>query len=287
MIDLKDMSFGYRGNGFFRSNPDSLFDQLSLKLVPGLYGLLGKNGAGKTTFLRIIAGLIYPHGGVCEVLKQVPGERNPSLLQEVFFLAEEFYLPGITGEQYRHSYASFYPRFDNDFFDRCLREFEIPSNRKLSKMSYGQKKKFLIAFGLSSNAQLLLLDEPTNGLDIPSKSQFRKLVAASWSEKQCVIISTHQVRDVEKLIDPILILDTGKIIFKHSLEEINRALKFSVYTHEEPKDGVLYSEKGLGGWAVMEQGPDETGGAVDLELLFNGVLSEPQRIDRIMKGERL
>ncbi|MBI9103366.1 MAG: ABC transporter ATP-binding protein [Spirochaetales bacterium] len=284
MIDLKEMSFSY---GKSRKGEKPLFDQLTLELGPGLFGLLGKNGAGKTTLMRIMAGLIYPHEGKCEVMEQVPGMRNPSLLEEIFFLSEEFYLPGMTGEEYRKMYSPFYPKFDHNFFDRCCREFEIEINKKLSKMSYGQKKKYLIAFGLASKTKLLLLDEPTNGLDIPSKAQFRKLVAASWSEEQTIVISTHQVRDVEKLIDPIIIVDNGKIIFKHSLEEINHALKFSVYSHEEEGDRILYSEKGLGGWAVMEAGPDEAGGAVDLELLFNGVLNDPKRISGLMKGVRV
>ena len=275
MVNLTEMSFSY--------GKKRLFDSLDLRLGPGLYGLLGKNGAGKTTLLRIIAGLIYPHQGSTLVMDQVPARRNPSLLKEIFFLSEEFYLPAVTGEAYAGLYSPFYPGFNREFFDRSCRELEINTSQTLSKMSYGQKKKFLIAFGLASGAKLMLLDEPTNGLDIPSKAQFRRLVASSWNEEQCVIISTHQVRDVEKLIDPIIILENGKIIFKHSLEEINRALRFSVYESEITGDRILYSEKGLGGWAVMEEGPDDAGGAVDLELLFNGVLQNPGRIGELMK----
>ncbi len=278
MIDLKEMSFGYGKN--------TLFNELTLNLGPGLYGLLGKNGAGKTSLLRIMAGLIYPHTGNCAVMEQIPGKRTPSFLREIFFLSEEFYLPRLTGLNYMELYAPFYPRFDRAFFSRCCGELELDCGKKLSNMSYGQKKKYLIAFGLASRTKLLLLDEPTNGLDIPSKAQFRRLVASSWTEDQCILISTHQVRDVEKLIDPIIIVENGKIIFKHTLEEVNSALKFSVYPREEEGSNILYSEKGLGGWAVLEEGPDETGAAVDLELLFNGVLNKPDRIETLMKEDR-
>jgi len=278
MITLKEMSFSY--------GKDHLFDNLSLELGPGIFGLLGKNGAGKSSLLRILTGLLYPGSGECRVLGQTPGRRTPSFLREVVLLSEEFYLPAIRGEEYIRLYSPFFPRFDHDFFARCVTELELDSRKKLSSLSYGQKKKFLIAFGLASGTKLLLLDEPTNGLDIPSKAQFRRLVASSWSEDRCIVISTHQVRDVEELIDPIIIVENGRIIFQNSLEEVNRGLKFSVSSQEKSGDGVLYSEKGLGGWAVLEEGPDEPGAAVDLELLFNGVLKEPERIARLMKGGR-
>ena len=218
------------------------------------------------------------------MIEQVPSERKPSFLQDVMLLSEEFYLPAVKGSEYINLYAPFYPRFDRKFFARCISELELRTDKKLSSLSYGQKKKFLLAFALASGTRILLLDEPTNGLDIPSKAQFRRLVAAAWSEERCIIISTHQVRDVEELIDPIIIVDAGRIIFQSSMEDINSRLKFSIDTKERQDAGVLYTEKGLGGWAVLEEGPDEQGAAVDLELLFNGVLKDPARIAGIMKG---
>jgi ABC-2 type transport system ATP-binding protein len=274
MIKLKDISFGY--------GRDNLFNHLSLELGPGIFGLLGKNGAGKSSLLRIIAGLLSVQSGEPRVLEQQPSARRPSFLQDVMLLTEEFYLPAVKGEEYVTLYAPFYPRFDRALFDRCAGELELNTRKKLNSLSYGQKKKFLLAFALASGTRLLLLDEPTNGLDIPSKAQFRRLVAAAWSEERCIIISTHQVRDVEELIDPIIIVENGRIIFQNSVEEINRGLKFSVSSRERVGGEVLYTEKGLGGWAVLEEGEDEPGAAVDLELLFNGVLKEPDRIARIM-----
>ena len=274
MIKLKEMSFGY--------GRENLFEHLSLDLEPGIFGLLGRNGAGKSSLLRILAGLLKTGSGECRILGKDPFDRQPSFLKDVMLLSEEFYLPAVTGREYVRLYAPFYPGFDRELFAKGVRELELDLDKKLTRLSYGQKKKFLIAFCLASGTRLLLLDEPTNGLDIPSKAQFRRLVASSWSSERCIIISTHQVRDVEELIDPIIIVEGGRILFKYSIEEINRGLRFSVSTRETTGEQVLYSEKGLGGWAVLEEGADEPGGAVDLELLFNGVLREPERISRIL-----
>lgn len=276
MVELKDLSFGYSGAGLFRD--------LSLSLKPGIYGLLGKNGAGKSTLLRIIAGLLYPQNGQCHTLSENPADRQPSLLSDVFLISEEFFLPRMGMTEYVKLWSPFYPRFDHAFFVRCAEEMEIEEGKNLFSMSYGQKKKFLIAFGLAAGTRLLLLDEPTNGLDIPSKTQFRRLVAASWTSQRCIIISTHQVKDVEQLIEPILILDRGKIIFNHTLEDVSQAMRVSLSPLERHDEKVIYAEKSLGGWAILEEGRDPQGKTVDLELLFNAVLSSPEKISSLLAG---
>jgi ABC-type multidrug transport system, ATPase component len=170
MIDIQNLHFAYKKK--------KVFTGLSLKLQPGhIYGLLGKNGTGKSTLLRNIAGMLFPDQGKINVLNYTPGERKPAFLQEVFMVPEELYFPDIPLEQLLKYYAPFYPRFDREQFERYITEFEIPRDNSFLRMSYGQKKKVLISFGLASNAAVLLMDEPTNGLDIMSKSQFRKVMA--------------------------------------------------------------------------------------------------------------
>jgi ABC-2 type transport system ATP-binding protein len=277
MIQITHLGFAYG-----RKPP--LFKNLSLQLVPGnIYGLLGKNGAGKTTLLKIIAGALHVQSGACSVFAENPGKRTPQLLREIFFLPEDFSVPAVSAEAFVSLYAPFYPRFNRDEFNSHLGEFQLAAQDRLPSLSFGQKKKFLIAFGLASNCRLLILDEPTNGLDIPSKSQFRKLVASSLSEDKSFIISTHQVRDLEALIDPIVILDEGGIIFNHSMMDVSRKLTVSLSREEPDPATVVYSEKVLGGYTVLEENRDDRETNIDLELLFNAVIGQHEKMARLLE----
>jgi ABC-2 type transport system ATP-binding protein len=193
------------------------------------------------------------------------------MLQDVFLVPEEFYFPAIYFSDYLKAYAHFYPRFDYELMDRLIEEFELPVGNNLQRLSLGQKKKFLIAFALATRCRLLVLDEPTNGLDIPSKSLFRKVLAGSLDENQLVIISTHQVKDVENLIDTIIILDKGKVIFQKTLEEISGKVCFVNGTSEEVKEAI-YSEAVPGGYRLMTSKTDEET-EIDIELLFNAIIT--------------
>jgi ABC-2 type transport system ATP-binding protein len=263
MIQIKDLNFGY-------SRQQTLFNGLTLRLGAGsITGLLGKNGAGKTSLLKLLTGLLHPNGGELSVLNHTPKKREVSMLNDIFLVPEEFYFPAVTIEDYLKAYAPFYPRFDQGMIDRILAEFELYLSQNLQKLSHGQKKKFLIAFALATRCRLLALDEPTNGLDIPSKALFRKILAGSLDENQLVIISTHQVKDVENLIDKIIILDNGKVIFNHTMEEISNKVCFVNGTSEDTKDSI-YSEAVPGGYRMMmPNGYAET--EIDIELLFNAI----------------
>jgi ABC-2 type transport system ATP-binding protein len=278
MVEIKNMSFGYRRT--------RLFSGLNLSLAPGnIYGLLGRNGAGKTTLLKIICGLRLAQGGQCEVLGFDPARRPARLLEDVCFISEELHVPAIPAHLFEKLYAPLYPRFSHASFEEYLREFELDTSKKLTELSYGQKKKFLLAFGLASTTRILLLDEPTNGLDIPSKSQFRRLLARSGGEDQVILISTHQVRDMENIIDPIIILDEGRIIFQQPLQEAARRLSASL-EREEPTDGTaIYSEKTLGGYVVVRENAGQQETNVDLEVLFNAVTTNRERVQTIFAAD--
>lgn len=266
VVQMQDVAFSYKSK--------QLFSHLDLRIERGnIYGLLGKNGAGKTTLLKLLSGQLFPIGGTISVLGEDPKKRTPSLLSEIFYLPEEFPLPKLKAVEYLRMLTPFYPRFDHTLFGIYCKDFDVDLNQRLDEMSLGQKKKVLLSFGLASNTELLILDEPTNGLDIPSKRQFRQTVASAMTENRTFIISTHQVRDMENLIDPVIILHDGQVIFNDTLASMSDRYVLSL-TNVEPKAGeVAYSEKVLGGWMVLKELPaDGEGQPLDLETLFNVVV---------------
>ncbi len=273
MIELKHIQFSY-------SKGKKLFNDLDLTIQPGsIYGLLGRNGAGKSTLLKQVCGMLYPDSGECTVFGIESKDRLPQMLQDIYIVPEEFQMPDIKLNLYTKLNSVFYPKFSQELMDSYIKEFELPENEKLSKLSYGQKKKFLIAFGLATNARVIIFDEPTNGLDIPSKSQFRKIIASSLDENRIFIISTHQVRDLENLIDTIVILEQGKIIFNHSVAAISEKLAFEQNLNGFSSDEILYSEEitGKKSGILKNQSGMET--RIDLELLFNGVMKNSASIN--------
>ena len=275
MIHLDRVSFGY-------SKKKKLFENLSLTLESGhIYGLLGKNGAGKSSLLRNIVGLLFPVDGHITVVGHEPRKRLPAFLQDVFFIPEEIYLPSVTIKKYVEMLAPFYPKFDEEQFESYIAEMDLPEGNKLTGMSYGQKKKFLIAFALSTNTRVLIMDEPTNGLDIPSKSQFRKLVSTNLDKNRLFLISTHQVRDLDNLIDSIIILENSQILIQHSLDTVAEKLCFGTLPSIEYDNRVIYSEPSLKGYKAVFENSELEESRVDLEYLFNAVLENPERIRQI------
>lgn len=268
VVHMQNIGFSY--------TQSRLFNHLDLEIKRGnIYGLLGKNGAGKTTLLKILSGQLFIEEGETKVLGENPQERKPSLLSEIFYLPEEFPLPKMKASEYLAMRSPFYPKFDHEMFSQYCREFDIDLNQRLDQMSLGQKKKVLLSFGLATNTALLILDEPTNGLDIPSKRQFRQTVASAMTEQRTFIISTHQVRDMENLIDPIIILHDGKVIFNDTVESVNEKYVLSLTTEQPKADEGMYTEKVLGGWMVLsERTDDREGKPLDLETLFNVIIEQ-------------
>ena len=275
MITLKELSFSY-------SRKKEVLDRINLEVGSGhICGLLGKNGEGKTTLLNLLSGQIFPDQGSCLVLEETPSERNARFLQQIFLLPEEISMPEVTAIEYIKMYAPFYPTFRDDICKACVESFEIKLSDRLSKMSQGQRKKVAITLALAAHTPLLLMDEPTNGLDIPSKATFRRLVASLIDDNQTVIISTHQVRDLESLIDTVLILDQRQILLNKTLNEIGEKLYFGPLL---PEEKALYSEPTPQGTigVTARDGKEET--AVSLELLFNAAITYPKEIQRIMNS---
>ena len=269
MIEIKDMSFKYAGQ------KSLVFDHFNLRIEENkIYGLLGKNGTGKSTLLYLVAGLLRPTSGSVCCDSVATYQRQAETLREMFLVPEEFDLPSMTLKRFVDLNAPFYPRFSQERLEACLRDFELETDLQLQSLSMGQKKKVFMSFALATNTKLLLMDEPTNGLDIPSKSQFRKTVAQNMNDDQTIIISTHQVHDVEALLDHILMLNQRELLLNASVQEITEKYVFE-YRQPNDMEGVLYAEPTLQGNAVMarrQEGQAET--QVNLELLFNAVANK-------------
>ena len=226
MVNLKDVSFSY--------GKHKVLGNVSMKLEKGkIYGLLGENGVGKSTRLKILSGLLKPEGGECTVFGEVPYSRNPSFLQDVYYLPEDFMGENVVVEKYALQVGEFYPNFSPDKFRRILGEFGVDGKAKFNKLSLGQQKNAIISLALSLGTGVLLMDEPSNGLDIPSKALLRRLIAENASDEQLIIISTHQVKDLENLIDPIIIMDRESVLMNASIEEITRRLTFGIEPQED------------------------------------------------------
>ena len=276
MIEISNLNFGY-------SKKKLLFQDLNLSLKEGhIYGLLGKNGAGKSTLLKNMVGLAFPASGTCTIKGFSSSKRLPSVLQDLFFLPEEIYLPSITAEKFFKSTAHFYPDFNEGDFFKMISEFDIPADIRMDKLSFGQQKKVMIAFGLAANTSLLIMDEPTNGLDIPSKSQFRKVIAAALTDDRCIIISTHQVRDLDSLIDTVLVLHKQEIVLNSSLDAIAEKLTFSSSSAIGGKE-ILYTEETSAGVNTITLNTGENYSKVDMELLFNAITSDNASVTEHLK----
>lgn len=276
MIEIKNVDFAYKKR-------QKLFTDLNLDLNGGhIYGLLGKNGAGKTSLLKIISGLLFPQKGTTVVLGFNAEFRKPEMLRDLYFLPEEMYAPNLNVKQLVKVYAPFYPNFNREQFEAFLQEFDLVNeNGLINKFSHGQKKKILIAFALACNTKILIMDEPTNGLDIPSKSTFRRIMASVATEDRLILISTHQVRDLHSLIDSIIVLDNGEIVVNETDERITEKLCFQIVDEKIDEKEVLYSEDHLQGVAIVTENTENLDSKLDLELFFNAVMLNKLRIKEI------
>ncbi|MBQ7156846.1 MAG: ABC transporter ATP-binding protein [Bacteroidaceae bacterium] len=206
MLKLSNVTFGYYVN-------KKVIDNLTLEFAEGgIYGLLGKNGTGKSTLLYLIIGLLRPKSGEVTLEGINTADRTPAVLQEMFIVPEEYNMPSIKLTSYIKALRQFYPNFDEQILKDCLEIFELPMDIQLGDLSMGMKKKVYMCIALAARTKVLLMDEPTNGLDIPAKSQFRKVIAKGMREDQIIIISTHQVRDIELLLDHVTIIDNNKVL---------------------------------------------------------------------------
>lgn len=260
MIKIKDASFSYGENVVLKN--------ISLDLEEGrIYGLLGENGVGKTTLLTLLCGLKKLQAGSIDVDGIDPYRRLPDTLSSIYYLPDDVLPVQMKPEDFAVESGRFWPGFSLEKFRTVMDEFECPKDQRMDKMSCGQLKKTYIAFALATNAHYLFMDEPTNGLDIPAKAQFRSAVTKHTSEDSTLVISTHQVRDLESIIDPIVILDRKEVLLNASIQEISEKLYFDYSSTSNAN--ALYSELLPG--STVQVLPNMTGeeSKVSVEALFN------------------
>lgn len=276
MMEVKELTFGY-------NRRQKVFENFSLSLGEGkICGLLGKNGTGKSTLLYLMTGLLRPQKGGIYYKGIDVRHRLPQTLGEMFIVPEEFALPRVTLRQYVSLNRSFYPRFSDELLHSCLRDFDMNEDIHLGELSMGQKKKTYMCFALATNTRFLVMDEPSNGLDIPSKSQFRRAVASGMTEDKTVVISTHQVRDIDSLLDHVIIIDGSRTLLNRSVSDICRRLCFAELTAGELTGDELYTQPSVQGQSVVlpnRLGEEHT--TLNLELLFNATLAHPQQMAQV------
>lgn len=275
MFTINQLSFGYN------KRTGNLFEDFSLELKAGnVYGLLGKNGAGKSTLIYLMTGLLTPQAGEVLFDGENVRQRLPKTMSDIFLVPEEFELPQLTLKKYVSINAPFYPRFSMEDMERYLDIFEMSGmmDVKLHALSMGQKKKVFMAFAFATNTHALIMDEPTNGLDIPSKSQFRKLVTTGMSDDKLMLISTHQVRDISDILDHVVIIDQSHVLLNTGMADVTSRIAFRPLREGDQPVFVLQSPFGPLG-AVPASDGEET--KVDLEMLFNATLQNPAAINQL------
>jgi len=276
MITIKDLGFSYGSNAVLKD--------ISMELQEGrIYGLLGENGVGKTTLLTLLAGLKEPQTGSITVDGQTPFDRNPSFLTNIYYLSDEVPVTRMTANRFAKDRGQFWVNFDIDKFNEIMQVLENDGTMRMDQMSYGQLKKTYISFALACNTRYIFMDEPTNGLDIPSKAQFRKAVTKYTSDESTLLISTHQVRDLEAIIDPIIILDRKDVLLNASLDEIAQKLFFDYSTTIDPE--ALYSELIPGGCIQVLENRNGQESKVNIEALFNAVHKHKELVKRLFNSK--
>ncbi len=272
MISISNLAFSY---GTF-----PVLNNINMKLEEGrIYGLLGENGVGKTTLLTLLCGLKQVKSGSIDIDGENPYERNPLFLQNQFYLADEFPPVNAAAQSWAGQTGKFWPEYDHAKFLEIMALFEVDPAKNMSKMSTGQLKKTFISFALAVNVKYLYMDEPTNGLDIPSKAQFRSAIMKYTREDSVIVISTHQVRDLENIIDPIIILDKQDVLLNATVEEITEKLYFDYGTQLNPE--ALYSEQLPGGFVQVYANTSGEESKLNIEALFNAVHNNKSQIKNI------
>ena len=280
MLNVENVSFGYKRRA------KEVLSHFALTLGQGrVYGLLGKNGAGKSTLLYLMSGLLTPKKGKVMYKGTDVRLRRPDTLSDMYLVPEEFELPPVTLAKYVKMNSPFYPHFSLEDMTGYLHLFGMDTDADLRALSMGQKKKAYMCFALAANTSLLLMDEPTNGLDIPSKSQFRKVIASGMTEEKSVVVSTHQVRDIDRLLDQVVVIDGNEVLLNRSVVDITDKLLFAEQGMNEPTDDALFVQPSVHGNSVIWPNLAGEESPLNLELLFNALLTEREKIQAIFNDK--
>jgi ABC-2 type transport system ATP-binding protein len=209
---------------------------IDLEIPAGhIVGLLGRNGAGKTTLLNVAAGLLLPTSGTCHTLGQRSDKLDTPELSRLGLVQQEgSFIEWMTATQHLDFTASFYPRWDRELQRRLTEVLELPLDKKIAHLSTGDRQKVGILLGVCHRPSLLLLDEPMSSLDPIARAQMLNVLLERMRDDGCtVLISSHILNDVEKIVDWIVALDAGRVTENAALDELQESFaEWTVTTRE-------------------------------------------------------
>ena len=255
-LDAKNVSVSIAGKPIVRN--------LSIE-VPDLKfsALLGANGSGKTTLMKTWAGALFPVSGRVDVFGSHPADRKADFLASAVYMPDEISFPQLSVAAFERVYGRFRPHFSHEDFGSYLNALDFSFGVRLDRLSTGNRKKFFIAFALACNPALLLMDEPTNGLDIESKKAFRRILASFDTTGRVVVVSTHQVADLNNLLSAVVVLRDGGIALNATFDAITEKLSFGGASDAD----VLYAD-GLRSISINRDGEYTD---VDVESLYHAI----------------
>lgn len=220
ILEAKDISKNYFGK-------KALID-LSLSVPSGkIVGILGPNGSGKTTFLKILAGLLQPSSGTFSVCGKPSGIETKKL---VSFLSDKNTLyPWMKAKDAIKFYADFFPDFDSDKAHEMLKFLKVDENKKVPELSKGMLEKLNLTLSFSRKAKLFLLDEPIGGTDPVAREEIIKTIISTWAEDCSLLITTHLVKDIEAVFSDVVFLRDGEIALQGGADDLRESHGKSIY----------------------------------------------------------
>lgn len=191
-----------------------------------IVGLLGKNGVGKTTLIKLINDLLTPTSGEVLINGKKPGVDSKKIIA---YLPERTYLDkGMTIKEVVEYFEGFYDNFDSDKAYKLLSNLDLDRNMKIIKMSKGMQEKLQLVLVMSRKAELYILDEPLGGVDPATRDYILDTILSNFSDGASVIISTHLISDIERILDEVIFIDKGKVVLSGSADEIRKLEKTSI-----------------------------------------------------------
>lgn len=252
IIETKQLTYKY--------DEKTALDHLNLMLNENqLIGLIGRNGSGKTTFLKLCAGYYHPTGGEITVFQGKPFNRIEGLSEIIYSNPNVYHKPGNTLEQILEYFKLTYPRFDEVFANRLLEIFTLQPTMKFVSLSQGMVSVFHFICALSTRARLTLFDEPILGMDVTTRKKIYEILLRDYIEyPRTIIVSSHILSEMEDILSEVLLIDDGKIILYKDLDEV-RTMSYRIDGTEDAvktycsNKTVMYSKyNSINSYAVIE-----------------------------------
>lgn len=232
-ITINDISKSYAGK--------KVLENVSLSIPQGqVVALLGRNGVGKTTLMRLLYGLITPGNGSCDILGFDPQKAPVGLRLRTGFMTEECHLyPWMIGRDLVKFLSPMFPTWDASLFQSLIHTLEVPLDKGIGTLSKGSRRKLMMALTLAPKPEVILLDEPLAGLDAVVREQILGTIIHALSEQGCtILLSSHELQEVERISDRVTILSQGRILLDIGRDALKAGIRRVVVTLEKPMDVV-------------------------------------------------